>query len=90
MAILLVTYDLRQPGRNYQPMYDYLKRFSHCHGLESVWLLDTTVTPEQVRDALKGIVDSNDALFVVRLFQNIWNSWNYTCASWLNDAARNW
>ena len=23
MAVILVTYDLRKPGRNYQPVHDY-------------------------------------------------------------------
>jgi hypothetical protein len=42
MAVLLVTYDLKQPGRNYQPVFEYLKRFTYRKSMESVWLLDTT------------------------------------------------
>lgn len=89
MAVLLVTYDLKKPGRNYQPVYDYLRKFVHCKGMESVWLLDTGLTTEQIRDALAGLVDANDKMFVVRLART-WNSWNYDCAQWLNDSARNW
>lgn len=89
MAVLLVTYDLRQPGRDYTPVHDYLKRFTHCKRMESVWLLDTMTTTEQVRDALKPLVDSNDSVFVVRLHRD-WGSLNYRCADWLNDASRNW
>lgn len=32
MAIILVTYDLKQPGRNYTPVHDYLKTFNYCKG----------------------------------------------------------
>lgn len=89
MAILLVTYDLRQPGRDYTPVHDYLKRFTYCKHLESVWLLDTTHTALSIRDGLRGLVDSNDSVFVVPL-QPQWASWNYSCADWLNQPYRNW
>jgi hypothetical protein len=29
--ILCVNYDLRAPGRNYQPLYDALTRYTYCH-----------------------------------------------------------
>jgi hypothetical protein len=89
MSVLLVTYDLRAPGRNYAPVWAYLGGFTHCKGMESVYLLDTNVTPETIRDALRGMVDSNDRVFVVEITRR-WNSWNYTCGEWLNDSARNW
>jgi hypothetical protein len=62
MAIILVSYDLKQPGRNYEPVWDYLKRFNHCRGLESVWLLDTGASPATVRDNLRTLIDSNDVV----------------------------
>ncbi len=89
MAIVLVTYDLRSPGRDYTPVHSYLKRYTHCKGLESVWLLDTTVSTERIRDDLNSLIDSNDRTFVVRLHRQ-WNSMRYDCANWLNDPARSW
>lgn len=89
MAILFVTYDLKQPGRNYQPVHDYLRTFVHCKGLESVWLLDTQKSTVEVRDALKEKVDQNDELFVVKLAQN-WASLNYSCSGWLKELSRSW
>lgn len=87
MAILLVTYDLKQPGRNYQPVHDYLKQFTYCKHLESVWLLDTNLSPRDVRDRLQNLVDSNDVIFVVRITSD-WASLNYGCATWLNNGRR--
>lgn len=90
MSILMITYDLKKPGRDYQPVYDYIKnKYNWCKGLESVWLIDTLAKPEIVRDELKAIVDSNDKIFVVRL-QREWGSFNYFCADWLNKPERNW
>lgn len=89
MAIILVTYDLKTPGQDYKPVHDYLKTFSWCKGLESVWLLDTNVPTKTIRVTLQGLVDGNDKLFVTRLSQD-WSSYNYFCGDWLNDPARNW
>ena len=89
MAIILVTYDLRKAGQNYQGVHDYLKKFTYCKGMESVWLLDTKLTPATIRDALRSLVDGNDTIFVVRL-QREWGALNYGCAEWLNKPERNW
>lgn len=88
MAVLLVTYDLVAPGRNYQPLFDYIKaNYTWCKGLESVWLLDTKVSPAALRDELKKLVDGNDKIFVVRLSRE-WASVNYYCGEWLNSPER--
>lgn len=89
MAVLLVSYDLKTPGRNYQPVYDYLKKFTYCKGLESVFLLDTTVSPSVIRDNLNTLIDRNDVTFVVRITKD-WASYGFTCWNWLNDPSRNW
>jgi hypothetical protein len=89
MSVLMVTYDLKQPGRDYTPVHRYLKQFAYCKDLESFWLLDTTMTAEQVRDGLKAHVDSNDKVFVARLGGN-WGSYNFGCAAWLNESSRRW
>lgn len=89
MAIILVTYDLKKPGQNYSAVFEYLKRFTYCKHMESVWLLDTTVNTETIREGVRSMADSNDTVFVVRL-QREWSSWNYVCAAWLNDPSRNW
>ncbi len=87
MAVVLVTYDLKAPGRNYQPVHDYLKTFTYCKGMESVWLLDTPTSPTVIRDTLKTKVDSNDKVFVVRITRE-WASNNFGCAEWLNNGNR--
>jgi hypothetical protein len=83
MAILLVTYDLKQPGQDYKAVHAYLRQFMHCKEMESVWLLDTNVSTATIRDSLRAKVDPNDVVFVVRITSD-WGSWNYRCADWLN------
>lgn len=89
MATILVTYDLKQPGRDYAPVHRYLKQFAYCKGLESVWLLDTPQSTATIRDHLKQLVDNNDKLFVVKITRE-WASLNYGCGDWLNDPDRSW
>lgn len=89
MAVLLVTYDLKKPGRDYKPVHDYLRQFTHCKRMESVWLLDTRTSCSTIRDGLQERVDSNDVIFIVRLRRD-WASLNYGCAKWLKDEARSW
>ena len=90
MAIFLVSYDLRSPGRNYQPLYDALGGVPHCHALESAWLIDVAQTRHEIRDVLQGAVDANDILLVTRVLQDGWASYNLPCAAWLQDPARRW
>ena len=89
MAVVLVTYDLKAPGRNYQPVHDYLKTFSYCKGLESVWLLDTELQTTAIRDALMAKVDTNDVIFVTPILR-AWAAKGFGCAEWLNDPKRRW
>ncbi|SFH56410.1 hypothetical protein SAMN05216299_1232 [Nitrosospira sp. Nsp14] len=89
MAVYLVTYDLKAPGRNYDPVYDYLRGFIHCKGLESVWLIQTALSSLDIRDKLMSLIDSNDVIFVARL-STTWGSYRYSCANWLNEPSRSW
>lgn len=66
METILISYDLRKPGRNYEDLYEHLKSYSTwAKPLESLWLIKTSYTPEEVRDRVRGHVDANDGLFVV-------------------------
>ncbi|EQA6234147.1 hypothetical protein ACX5DZ_000817 [Enterobacter hormaechei] len=89
MAIYCVTYDLKAPGRNYDDVFTYLEQFDYCKGLESFWLIDTTLSAAQLRDGLKARTDNNDVVFVARMKRS-WASLNYPCAAWLKDPVRNW
>lgn len=89
MAILMVTYDLKAPGRDYAPVHNFLKQFTYCKGLESVWLLETQISTAQIRDSLRMLVDSNDKIFVAQLSGN-WGAYNFGCGDWLNAPGRNW
>ena len=89
MAVYIVTYELRKPGKDYKSLYEYLRRFTYCHSSTSCWFIDTTQTTQQVRDGAGPHIDANDIFFVGRLQQD-WHSYGVPCANWLNDPARRW
>lgn len=67
MPVYEVSYDLRQPHRNYEDLHTAHRRYDHCHPLESVWLLDTAQDRVQIRDHLQRYMDGDDGILVTRL-----------------------
>ncbi|MBY8821850.1 hypothetical protein [Sphingomonas colocasiae] len=89
MSVLLVACDLKLPDENYSEVRQFLAKFTHCRKLDSVWLIDTKWSPDQMRDGLNALIDRDDAVFVTRLAMN-WASSRFGGADWLNDMNRNW
>jgi len=65
MKILIVTYDLINPGQNYEKLLQKIKAYQLWARLGgSSYLIGTNETPVQVRDSLMAVLDQNDKLFV--------------------------
>ena len=68
MSSKIIEYDLRQPGRNYDALYDAIKNYgTWARVTESTWFIKTIETCVQVRDKLSKQMDSNDRIFVGEL-----------------------
>lgn len=64
----LVSYDLTNPGRDYDSVIAKIKSLgSYDHSLQSVWLLRSTKSAAEIRDAVRSAGDSNDKILVVEL-----------------------
>lgn len=89
--VLLITYDLHEPDRDYEDVIATIKGFgSWAHPEESVWLVDTTLSPAQCRSAL--VEETTDAtIFVVPVAQQ-WAAYDspQRIVDWLNDGQRRW
>jgi hypothetical protein len=83
--IYLVSYDLRQPGRNYAALYDAIRSYdSWAHVMESTWAIATTSSASQVRDHLLSKMDANDRLIVSRQSgEAAWHNLVADVSSWL-------
>lgn len=64
MALFFLSYDLRK-SRNYQPLYDELKKFDAVRILESQWCFKRINTSAKgLRDHFSQFIDSDDGLCV--------------------------
>lgn len=87
MPVQMISYDLRRPGPDYPGLFDAIEALGpswHC--LQSVWLIDTTLTSAQVRSRLSTHVHANDSLLVAELS----GDWATTglaadCTDWLRE-----
>lgn len=63
--VLIITYDLLTPGKNYEPLLQVLKSFGPWAKLGgSSYLVVTEQDPAVLRDRLTATIDSNDKLYV--------------------------
>jgi len=67
MAVLLVTYDLNKPGKDYADLLKTIKSFPWARLSESSYAIKTEQTPQQVFDKLKPYLGQNDNLYVINL-----------------------
>ncbi len=73
--MLIVTYNLKGAATAYTQFYETLKSQGQWwHYLPSTWLIYTNFTPQQVYEAARPHLQTNDHLFVATL-QNGYNGW---------------
>lgn len=66
MRTLIVTYDLKKLGQNYDGLIAAIKKNypQSIHAMQSVFFLKTPQEPQAVYNVLTKFIDSNDTLFV--------------------------
>lgn len=70
----LISYDLRQPGRNYEPVYKAIKAASTgvwCRPLESVYIIESGLSPDDIYKRIRPLIDSSDRFLVAEITDNI-------------------
>ena len=73
--IYLITYDLRQPDRDYQGLYQQIKDSpGWWHYLESSWLISTGETSEDIFNRIKPHIDDNDNILIIKVCKP-YNGW---------------
>lgn len=74
--IYLVSYDLNNPGKDYQSLYTELKKAkSWWHYLDSTWIISTSETVESWHKRIRNVIDSNDHFIIVDLTGKTRNGW---------------
>jgi hypothetical protein len=90
MSVYIVTYDLRKPGKDYEPLLAAIRKYTHCHALKSAFFIDTSEGAAAIRDKLDKLVDENDQLYVMELKKHWAATRKERCTDWLKDAERSW
>lgn len=68
MKSYLITYDLKNPNRNYDGLHNAIKGLGHWwHYLESTWIIKTNNNLVQIQNALLSQIDQNDRLLVIQV-----------------------
>ena len=85
--ILLITYDLRSPGRDYQPLQNEIKKLGHqwWHHMESTWLVQTQLSPKDCYDRLASHLVNPDTVLVVEITPNCWGVLPEIAWKWIRD-----
>lgn len=76
MANFIVTYDLNGPNPSHKQVDELLAEVgaTRARVLETVWWVDYSGTPKQLRDHLKTILQSEDGLLVCKCSSAAWQS----------------
>lgn len=87
MAVMIIGYDLNK-AKNYPDLIEAIKNVGSkwWHYLDSTWLVVTNLTASQVRDTLKGHIDSDDELLVMTYGKGAaWAGFDAKASDWLRD-----
>lgn len=76
-SLYVISYDLKNPGRDYTSLYEAIKSFEWKHPLESTWLVKTDHSADYIAKYLRadGRMDVSDLLFVCKLEPNDRQGW---------------
>lgn len=69
MAVLLVTYELNTPNKEYSQFFDTLKKTPRAwwHYLKDVWLVDTDISADGFAKVLYPHITQDDRLLITKL-----------------------
>ena len=86
MPRYVITYDLHEPGQNYDALVERINSYPKCAKLmRSTWSVVTSQTSEQIRDHLKQAIDGNDKLLVGELGTSAWYGLSTKVTEWLKE-----
>lgn len=86
MAALLITYDLNSPGQKHAKVLEKVKSFGGWARLsESSYAVANSLTPQQVYDQFKPLLDTNDRIYIITLKQPCAGYGSNEVNDWLNS-----
>ena len=85
MAALLVNYDLNSPGQKHANVLKMIQSFKYYAKLsESSYAIDSSLTPQQIYNKFKPLIDSNDTLWIITLKRPYYGQGSQEVIDWLD------
>lgn len=87
--VKLISYDLNQPGQNYQSLTREIKKLGDCvKPLESLWLVDTPLSADQIYQKLNSFVDNSDRILIIAVSSDYQGYLSREIWDWMNSRIR--
>lgn len=84
MKAYIISYDLTNPGKNYEDLLKKIKSYHWARLGGSAYVVVSENTAVEIRDNLKLVLDSTDKLFVGTLVaQAAWSGMPEEVSKWL-------
>lgn len=81
----LISYDLHNPGQNYDTLIAAIKAYGSWAKISrSCWAVKTNQNAVQIRNNLSRFIDSDDVLFVCHFDNWAANNLPVDVSNWLN------
>ena len=86
MRVLLITYTLRNQSKDYSGLFNAIKTHTGWwwHYFETVWIVQSNSTADQLAKQLYSYIENGDHLLVVRLHKDYQGWLPKDAWDWLN------
>lgn len=88
MNLFLITYQFKKSEEFYRSFYDKIKKlcYSWWHYLDTVWIIRTDVSIQEISATLNKLVDTRDCLLIVDVTVSDFSGWLPTDAwQWIKN-----
>lgn len=84
--VLLITYDLKTPGKIYTNFYDAIKTQGiWWHYLSTTWLVETTRSSQEVYNNLSPHLGGSDLILIIEISANYWGTLPKDAWDWISQ-----
>jgi hypothetical protein len=85
MPVLLVTYELKNPGQDYSTFQSMLQSYPNIKVTDSTTLVQTVDTPSEFFDGIWPFIDPNDLVLIFEVDTQCYISGNPQAAAWIRE-----
>jgi len=89
MSQIFISYTLRKQDHDYSKLTGRIQELGpkHWHGMDSTWIVISSLSALEVRDELAPLLDASDELLVIDITGDAvaWGGFNNEGSNWLKE-----